>query len=115
MGKGRLHETMDGKYAFELKTPWSDGTRVIFFSGEELVARLTALVPPPRTQLVHYSGILTPHSRLSPLVVSKVPDEDEDASMTHGACSFEEDRRGRTVRRRWVVCRAERLLRGLVH
>jgi len=40
LAKGRLHETTDGKYALELKTPWSDGTRVIFFPGDELVARL---------------------------------------------------------------------------
>ena len=57
------------EYAFELKTAWSDGTRVIFFSSEELVARLAALVPPPRMHLVHYLGVLAPNAKLCPLVV----------------------------------------------
>lgn len=67
---------MDGKYAFELKTPWPDGTRVIFFSGEELVARLSALVPPPRMHLVHYFGVLAcPYcdSRMQRLAVIQQP------------------------------------------
>ena len=100
LAKGRLHETMDGKYAFELKTPWSDGTRVIFFSGEELVARLTALVPPPRMHLVHYYGVLAPNAKLRPLVVPEAPDEEE--SLRGGACCCEEERKGQSVRRRWV-------------
>ena len=29
LAKGRLTETLEGKVALELKTPWSDGTRVI--------------------------------------------------------------------------------------
>jgi hypothetical protein len=100
LAKGRLHETMDGKYAFELKTPWADGTRVLFFSGEELVARLTALVPPPRMHLVHYYGVLAPNAKLRPLVVPEAPEEEE--TLSGGACCYEEERKGRTVRRRWV-------------
>ncbi len=64
LAKGRLHKTLDGKYAFELKTPWSDGTRVIFLSGEEPVGRLTALVPPPiphwRTRLQAFGAFELP-------------------------------------------------------
>lgn len=100
LAKGRLHATMDGKYAFELKTPWSDGTRVIFFTGEELVARLTALVPPPRMHLVHYYGVLAPNAKLRPRVVPEAPEEEE--TLSGGACCYEEERKGRTVRRRWV-------------
>jgi len=100
LAKGRLHETMDGKYAFELKTAWSDGTRVIFFSGEELVARLAALVPPPRMHLVHYYGVLAPNAKLRPLVVPEAPQE--ETTLTCGAECIEEERAGRTTRRRWV-------------
>ena len=89
LAKGRLHATMDGKYAFELKTPWSDGTRVIFFSGEELVARLTALVPPTRMHQVHYYGVLAPNARLRPLVVPEAPEETE--TLSGGACCYEEE------------------------
>lgn len=73
LAKGRLDETMDGRYAFKLKTPWADGTRIIFFSGEELVGRLTALVPPPRMYLVHFTGVFAPNSKLRPLVVPGPP------------------------------------------
>ena len=69
---------MDGNYAFELRTPWADGTRVMFFSSEELVGRLTALVPPPRMHLVHYHGVLAPNAKLRKLVVPEAPEEDED-------------------------------------
>ena len=33
---------MARQYPFELKAPWSEGTRVTFFSGEDLVGRLAA-------------------------------------------------------------------------
>ena len=101
LAKGRLHETMDGKYAFELKTPWPDGTRVIFFSGEELVARLSALVPPPRMHLVHYFGVLAPNARLRKQVVPEAP-EDPDADPCGHSVAYSETRNGRTIRRRWV-------------
>jgi hypothetical protein len=101
LAKGRLHETMDGMYAFELKTPWPDGTRVIFFSGEELVARLTALVPPPRMHLVHYFGVLAPNARLRKQVVPEAP-EDPDQNPCGHSVAYTETRNGRTIRRRWV-------------
>ena len=101
LAKGRLHETMDGRYAFELKSPWPDGTRVIFFSGEELVARLSALVPPPRMHLVHYFGVLAPNAKLRRQVVPEPP-EDPDQDPCGGSVAYRETRNGRTIRRRWV-------------
>jgi hypothetical protein len=102
LAKGRLHETLDGKYAFELKTPWSDGTRVVFFSGEELVARLTALVPPPRMHLVHYYGVLAPNAKLRSKVVPQVDDNDAEHQLCGGAVCYEETKTSKTIRRRWV-------------
>ncbi len=101
LAKGRLQETMGGKYAFELKTPWPDGTRVMFFSGEELVARLSALVPPPRMHLVHYFGLLAPNARLRKQVVPEAP-EDPDQDPCGNSVAYTETRNGRTIRRRWV-------------
>lgn len=46
LAKGRRHETMDGKHAFELKTPWFGGTPLNLFSVEDYVAWLTVLIPP---------------------------------------------------------------------
>jgi hypothetical protein len=101
LAKGRLHKTRDGKYAFELKTPWPDGTRVIFFSGEELVARLSALVPPPRMHLIHYFGVLAPNARLREKVVPEAP-EDTDLDPCGHSVACSESRNGKTIRRRWV-------------
>jgi Putative transposase len=93
---------MDGKYAFELKIPWADGTRIIFLSGEELVGRLTALVPPPRMHLVHFYGILAPNAKLRSRVVPQAEKEEEEESLTSNAVCWEEEQKGQTVRRRWV-------------
>jgi len=101
LAKGRLHETMEGKYAFELKTPWSDGTRMIFFSGEEFVARLTALVPPPRMHMVHYFGVLAPNAKLRKFVVPEAPAE-EDADPCGHSIAYEQITTGKTIRRRWI-------------
>jgi hypothetical protein len=54
----RLERTADGRIALELKTPYSDGTTHFVFDPETLLARLAALVPPPRANLVVYHGVL---------------------------------------------------------
>lgn len=71
LAQGRLTERPDGRYAFQMKHPWPDGTSVLIFSGVELIGRLAALVPPPRQHAVRYFGIFAPHSKLRPLVVPK--------------------------------------------
>lgn len=91
---------MNGKDAFELKTPWPDGTRVIFFSGEEWMARLSALVPPPRAHLVHLFGVLAPNAWLRRLVVPEPPEEGVDDPCGQSV-AYSETRNGQTIRRRW--------------
>lgn len=73
LAQGRLVERNDGRYAFQMKSPWPDGTSVLIFSGVELIGRLAALVPPPRQHSVRYFGIFAPHSKLRPLVVPRPP------------------------------------------
>jgi len=73
LAQGRLVERNDGRYAFQMKSPWPDGTSVLVFSGVELIGRLAALVPPPRQHSVRYFGIFAPHSKLRPLVVPRPP------------------------------------------
>ena len=69
-------------------------------SGEELVGRLTALVPPPRMHLVHYHGVLAPNARLRKLVVPEAPEENEDP-CGH-SIAYEQTSSGKTIRRRWI-------------
>lgn len=56
----RLRELGDGRIAYELRTPWRDGTTHILFERQELLARLAAQVPPPRAHQLRYHGILAP-------------------------------------------------------
>ena len=47
-----------------LKTPYRDGTTHIVLGPLDLMARLAALVPPPRMHLTRLHGVFAPHSKL---------------------------------------------------
>ena len=53
----------DGRVLYRFKHPWRDGSTHVVFEPLELVAKLAALVPPPRFNLVRYHGILAPSAR----------------------------------------------------
>jgi hypothetical protein len=56
----RLRVVDDETLVFQLKTPWADGTSSLVLSPTELIEKLAALVPPPRTNLIRYHGVLAP-------------------------------------------------------
>jgi hypothetical protein len=64
--------------------PWSDGTTSVELAPLALIARLAALVPPPRRHLTGYFGVLSSHSSLrSQCVPAPVPEttpQQEDKS-----------------------------------
>ena len=76
---GRLTQVSDELLSFRLKTPWSDGTCAILLSPLELVEKISALVPPPRRNLVRYHGILAPHAKDREKVVP-APSDSEAAT-----------------------------------
>ena len=53
------------------KRAWRDGTHAVVLSPEDFIARLCALVPPPRVHLMRYLGVLAGHSSLRAQVVPK--------------------------------------------
>ena len=53
---------------YTLKTPYRDGTTHIVLEPLELMARLAALVPPPRMHLTRFHGVVAPHSKLRAVV-----------------------------------------------
>jgi hypothetical protein len=55
---GRLTALSEDELLFKLKTPWSDGTKSLIFSPIELIEKISALVPPPRVNLIRYHGVL---------------------------------------------------------
>ena len=49
---------------YQLKTPWRNGTTHVEFEPIEFIAKLAALVPPPRAHLTRFHGIFAPNSSL---------------------------------------------------
>ena len=45
-----------------------EGTTHIVLESLDLMARLAALVPPPRMHLTRYHGVFAPHSKLRPAI-----------------------------------------------
>ena len=66
----RLRLTEDGCIVLELKRPWQDGTSHLVFEPLDLLARLAALTPRPRINLILYHGVLAPNSRVRAAVVT---------------------------------------------
>jgi ribosomal protein S27E len=60
----RLALTSSGQVRYALKTPYRDGTTHIVLEPLDLIARLAALVPPPRMHLTRFHGVFAPHSKL---------------------------------------------------
>ena len=76
----RLSLLPDGRVMLRLKRPYADGTEALVLSPHDLIARLCALIPPPRVHLIHYSGVFAPHAAFRRQVVPQkdaVADEDQ--------------------------------------
>jgi len=60
----RLTLTAQGQVRYRLKTPYRDGTTDIVLEPLDFLARLAALVPPPRVHLTRFHGVFAPHAAL---------------------------------------------------
>ena len=58
----RLSVTPRGDIGYSLKTPYRDGTTHVIFEPLDFIARLAALVPPPRLNLTRFHGVFAPNS-----------------------------------------------------
>jgi len=70
VAQDRLSLTAEGRVVLELKTAWSDGTSHLVFEPVDFLARLAALTPRPRINLVFYHGVLAPNARGRAAVVA---------------------------------------------
>jgi hypothetical protein len=59
-----LELTAEGKVLLRLRRPWRDGTRAIQFEPIELLEKLAAMIPRPRTNLLIYHGAFAPRGLL---------------------------------------------------
>lgn len=60
----RLDLTAQGQVRYCLKTPYRDGTTHIVLKPLDFIARLAALVPPPRVHLTRFHGVFAAHAAL---------------------------------------------------
>ncbi len=65
----RLTRNVDGKLVYSFKKPWKDGTRAIMLSPLDFLARLCAIIPPPRFHVTHYHGVFASGSAIRQAVV----------------------------------------------
>jgi hypothetical protein len=79
LAAGRLSQVSDELLSFRLKAPWSDGTEAILLAPMELLEKISALVPPPRRNLVRYHGILAPAAKDRDKIVPATSDSDQTA------------------------------------
>ena len=82
----RLAELPDGRLSYQLKTPWQNGTTHVIFDPLEFMARLAALVPVPRANLIHYYGVLAPAAKWRASIVPESPE------IEAGTCCHQNDR-----------------------
>ena len=59
----RLSLTRNGNVRYQLKTPYRDGTTHVIFEPLDFIARLAALVPKPRVNLIRFHGVFAPNSQ----------------------------------------------------
>lgn len=80
----RLSLSPQGRVRYQLKTPWRNGTTHVEFEPIEFMAKLAALVPPPRAHLTRFHGVFAPNanlrSQLTPSGRGKRPAPDPDAT-----------------------------------
>jgi hypothetical protein len=70
VAQDRLGLTGEGRVVLQLKAPWADGTSHLVFEPLDFLARLAALTPRPRINLVLYHGLLAPHAQGRAAVVA---------------------------------------------
>lgn len=76
----RVSLTTDGQVRLTLRRRWTDGTTGLLFDPVDFLARLAALTPRPRVNLILYHGLLAPRAAWRRLVVpSREPSAPCDA------------------------------------
>jgi len=73
LANDRLKLLGNGDVRLDFKRPWSDGTSSVQMPPLALIARLAALVPPPRRHTVLYCGVLSSHAASRKDVVPAPP------------------------------------------
>lgn len=74
LAQDRLELHGDGRVRLRFKAAWKDGTHAVLLDPLDLIARLCALVPPPRFHMLRYHGVLAAHaSARAEVVLGRAP------------------------------------------
>lgn len=85
----RLTQRDDGCVEYAFRKPWRDGTRAVVLTAEDLLARLCAMVPPPRFHLTRYAGVLASNAALRAEVVPGHARENARSDVTNDTAQGE--------------------------
>jgi hypothetical protein len=69
----RFRVLRDGRISYRVKKSARRTSRCRIMTPVECIARLCALVPPPRYPLTRFHGVLAPRAKLRPRIVPKLP------------------------------------------
>ncbi|HJN73793.1 MAG TPA: transposase [Myxococcota bacterium] len=69
----RLRLLAGDRVAIDLRHEWRDGTTTVVLEPLDFIARLAALIPPPRCNLVRHHGVFAPAARLHRKLVRPAP------------------------------------------
>ena len=104
----RLSLSPQGRVRYQRKTPWKNGATHVEFEPVEFIAKLAALVQPPRAHLIRFHGVFALNAnlraQLTPSRRGKRPPTDEELTETNS------DRRSPDQKRRSMTW-AQRLKR----
>lgn len=94
----RLTESFPNQLLYKMKSPWRDGTTHVSFSPLDFIARLVALIPPPRVNMIRYSGCFAPNFKDRKFIVKKAPAQ----KNTNGGCNDVLPEKVKNERLRWA-------------
>jgi hypothetical protein len=61
IAQDRMTEAYNNQILYKLKTPWKNGITHFSYSGLDFIARLVALIPPPKMNMIRYHGVFAPN------------------------------------------------------
>lgn len=77
VSESRLSLDNNGSIIYQLKKKYSDGTSHLKFTPREFISKLIALIPPPKSHIIRYHGVLAPNSKWRKHIIPKGPSQVE--------------------------------------
>jgi hypothetical protein len=65
----------NGKVFLKLKRPYNDGTSHLQFTPEQFIKRIISIIPPPRQNLIRYTGVFGARHKKRKIITSMVTSE----------------------------------------